>query len=163
VYRPRALEAEDGVPGDFIGGTIAWFAFRDAIKPMGWEKDRAALWWNQFHGRFVALTLAIALVLTIYSFVIYLYRYRGLFSQQGRHAARDSRCSFRAWTSNSSPSAPSFCPASPSTVIPRFWARHWRKVGGRISRRTSVPDEPEAVASAVRMPCSAAARHPTGG
>ena len=68
----------------FIGGTIAWFAFRDAIKPMGWERERAALWWNQFHGGFVAVTLAIALVLTIYSFVIYLYRYRGLFSHQGR-------------------------------------------------------------------------------
>jgi CDP-diacylglycerol--glycerol-3-phosphate 3-phosphatidyltransferase len=68
----------------FIGGTIAWFAFRDAMKPMGWEKERAALWWNQFHGLFVAVTLAIAAVLTVYSFVIYLYRYRGLFSQQGR-------------------------------------------------------------------------------
>lgn len=64
----------------FIGGTIAWFAFRNAIGPMGWEKDRAALWWNQFHGGFVAVTLAIALVLTVYSFVVYLYRYRGLFT-----------------------------------------------------------------------------------
>lgn len=65
----------------FIGGAIAWFAFRDAIRPMGWERDAAARWWNQFHGRFVALSLAIAAVLTVYSFVIYLYRYRGLFSQ----------------------------------------------------------------------------------
>jgi len=65
----------------FIGGTIAWFAFRNAIKPLGWEQDRAALWWNQFHGGFVAVTLFIALVLTVYSFVIYLYRYRDLFSQ----------------------------------------------------------------------------------
>ena len=64
----------------FIGGTIIWFAFRDAIKPLGWEQERAALWWNQFHGGFVAVTLAIALVLTVYSFVIYLYRYRGLFT-----------------------------------------------------------------------------------
>ena len=68
----------------FIGGTIAWFAFRDAIKPMGWEADRTALWWNQFHGGFVAVTLGIAAVLTVYSFVIYMYRYRALFSQQGR-------------------------------------------------------------------------------
>jgi len=68
----------------FIGGTIAWFAFRNAIKPLGWEQERAALWWNQFHGLFVALTLAIALILTIYSFVIYLYRYRGLFSTPPR-------------------------------------------------------------------------------
>lgn len=67
----------------FIGGTIAWFAFRSALKPLGWEKERAALWWNQFHGGFVAVTLAIAAVLTVYSFVVYLYRYRGLFSQQG--------------------------------------------------------------------------------
>jgi hypothetical protein len=51
---------------------------------MGWEKERAALWWNQFHGGFVAVTLAIALFLTVYSFVVYLYRYRGLFSQSGR-------------------------------------------------------------------------------
>ena len=65
----------------FIGGTIAWFAFRDAIKPMGWEQERAALWWNQFHGGFVAVTLAIAAVLTVYSFLIYLYRYRALFSR----------------------------------------------------------------------------------
>lgn len=68
----------------FIGGTIAWFAFRNAIKPMGWEKERAALWWNQFHGGFVAATLAIAAVLTVYSFVIYLYRYRGLFGGASR-------------------------------------------------------------------------------
>lgn len=68
----------------FIGGTIGWFAFRSAIKPMGWEKERAALWWNQFHGGFVALTLGIAAVLTVYSFVIYLYRYRALFSTEGR-------------------------------------------------------------------------------
>lgn len=64
----------------FIGGTIAWFAFKSAIKPMGWEQERAALWWNQFHGGFVAVTLAIAAVLTVYSFVIYIYRYRALFS-----------------------------------------------------------------------------------
>ena len=68
----------------FIGGTIAWFAFRNAIKPLGWEKQRAALWWNQFHGGFVAVTLAIALFLTVYSFVVYLYRYRGLFSNSSR-------------------------------------------------------------------------------
>src|SRR5688572_33505781 len=68
----------------FIGGTIAWFAFRSAVEPMGWERDRTALWWNQFHGGFVAVTLGIALVVTIYSFVIYLYRYRGMFSQQSQ-------------------------------------------------------------------------------
>jgi len=64
----------------FIGATIAWFAFKDAIKPMGWETNRFALGWTEFHGGFVAVTLAIALLLTVYSFVMYLYRNRGLFS-----------------------------------------------------------------------------------
>ncbi len=64
----------------FIGATIAWFAFKDAIKPMGWETNRFALGWTEFHGGFVAVTLAIALVLTVYSFVLYLYRNRRLFS-----------------------------------------------------------------------------------
>ena len=64
----------------FIGATIAWFAFKDAIKPMGWETNRFAQGWTEFHGGFVAVTLAIALVLTVYSFVLYLYRNRGLFS-----------------------------------------------------------------------------------
>jgi hypothetical protein len=48
---------------------------------MGWEREAAARWWNQFHGRFVVVSLAIPAVLTVYSFVIYLYRYRALFSQ----------------------------------------------------------------------------------
>jgi hypothetical protein len=34
--------------------------------------------WRTFHGAFVALTLAIALVLTIYSMLDYLWRYRSL-------------------------------------------------------------------------------------
>ncbi len=68
----------------FIGGAIAWFAFRDAIRPMGWERDAAARWWNQFHGGFVAASLAVAAVLTVYSFLIYLYRYRSLFSMEHR-------------------------------------------------------------------------------
>jgi CDP-diacylglycerol--glycerol-3-phosphate 3-phosphatidyltransferase len=63
----------------FIGAIILWFAFRDARRPLGWEQSRYANWWNQFHGSVVALTLAIATALTIYSFVVYLYRHRALF------------------------------------------------------------------------------------
>jgi CDP-diacylglycerol--glycerol-3-phosphate 3-phosphatidyltransferase len=62
----------------FIGGTLAWFAFRDAVRPMGWQSSPFALWWHQFHGGFVAATLGIALTLTIYSFVVYLVQYRRL-------------------------------------------------------------------------------------
>lgn len=63
----------------FIGATIAWFAFRDAWRPLGFGDTAFGRFWNEFHGAFVAVMLAIALALTIYSFVIYIYRYRHLF------------------------------------------------------------------------------------
>ncbi|MGE5688294.1 MAG: CDP-diacylglycerol--glycerol-3-phosphate 3-phosphatidyltransferase [Gemmatimonadota bacterium] len=64
----------------FIGATIAWFAFRDARKPLGWEHNRIAEYWNEFHGGFVAVTLAVAALLTVYSFAVYIYRFRDLLS-----------------------------------------------------------------------------------
>ncbi|MEP6572564.1 MAG: CDP-diacylglycerol--glycerol-3-phosphate 3-phosphatidyltransferase [Gemmatimonadota bacterium] len=67
----------------YIGATFFWFAFRDARKPMGWEHNRYAYWWNEFHGSVVALTLAMATVLTVYSFAVYMYRYRGLITGKG--------------------------------------------------------------------------------
>jgi len=62
----------------FIGATIAWFAFRDARKPLGWEHNRYAQWWNEFHGGFVAVALVLAAALTVYSFGVYIYRHRHL-------------------------------------------------------------------------------------
>src|SRR5688572_27535417 len=41
----------------FIASIIAWFAFKDAIKPLGWEKSAFARFWTDFHGGFVAITL----------------------------------------------------------------------------------------------------------
>lgn len=67
----------------YIGATFFWFAFRDARKPMGWEHNRYAYWWNEFHGSVVALTLAMATVLTVYSFAVYMYKYRGLITGKG--------------------------------------------------------------------------------
>jgi len=61
----------------FIGATIAWFAWKDAVaelKLAGWAREV----WEQFHGTVVAVTLAGAVVLTIYSLGVYLYRYRQL-------------------------------------------------------------------------------------
>ncbi|MGH7699087.1 MAG: CDP-diacylglycerol--glycerol-3-phosphate 3-phosphatidyltransferase, partial [Gemmatimonadales bacterium] len=63
----------------FIGATIAWFAWKDAVAQhrwAGWFRDV----WDQFHGAVVAVTLAGAVVLTVYSLGVYLYRYRALFS-----------------------------------------------------------------------------------
>jgi len=62
----------------FIGATIAWFAWKDAIAQMHLAGDFRNFW-DQFHGWFVAITLAGAIVLTIYSLLVYLYRYRALF------------------------------------------------------------------------------------
>lgn len=66
----------------FVGAIILWFAFRDARKPLGWDHNRFANFWNTFHGTFVTVVLAIATALTIYSFVVYIYRYRRLLSQR---------------------------------------------------------------------------------
>ncbi len=68
----------------FIGATIAWFAFRNAFRPFGWDAVPFGRFWNEFHGGFVAVTLAIALTLTITSFVTYLYRYRDIFTTPRR-------------------------------------------------------------------------------
>jgi CDP-diacylglycerol--glycerol-3-phosphate 3-phosphatidyltransferase len=73
-----AGKAKAVVQNIFIGATIAWFAWKDAIaelKLAGAFRDL----WDQFHGRFVAVTLAGAIVLTVYSLGVYLYRYRALF------------------------------------------------------------------------------------
>lgn len=61
----------------FIGATIAWFAWKDAVaelKLAGWFREV----WEQFHGTVVAVTLAGAVILTVYSLGVYLYRYRAL-------------------------------------------------------------------------------------
>jgi CDP-diacylglycerol--glycerol-3-phosphate 3-phosphatidyltransferase len=61
----------------FIGATLAWFAWKDAVaelKLAGWFRDV----WDQFHAIVVAVTLLVAVVLTIYSLGHYLYKYRYL-------------------------------------------------------------------------------------
>lgn len=65
------------VQNAFIGATIAWFAWRDALAQYRWT----GWWrttWDEFHGWFVTITLAGAIVLTVYSLLVYLYRYRTL-------------------------------------------------------------------------------------
>ena len=72
-----AGKAKALVQNIFIGATIAWFAWKDAIAEL---KLAGAFrnFWDQFHGWFVAVTLAGAIVLTVYSLFVYLYRYRAL-------------------------------------------------------------------------------------
>jgi CDP-diacylglycerol--glycerol-3-phosphate 3-phosphatidyltransferase len=63
----------------FIGATILWFAWKDLADAHGWQRGRLGAFWERFHGGFVAVTLAVAILITVYSLAHYLYRYRDLF------------------------------------------------------------------------------------
>ena len=63
----------------FIGATILWFAWRDLAATYGWRRGWVGGLWDRVHGWVVAITLAVAVLLTVYSLGIYLYRYRSLF------------------------------------------------------------------------------------
>jgi len=62
----------------FVGATIAWFAWKDLLVEMRWTGHLRDAW-DRLHGAVVALTLLVAVVLTVYSLAAYLYRYRALF------------------------------------------------------------------------------------
>src|ERR671919_49868 len=81
---PGKLKAT--VQAVFIGATIAWFAWKDMVaqlKLAGWWHDV----WERFHGTFVAVTLAGAVILTVSSLVQYAYRYRALLRGGGAGGA----------------------------------------------------------------------------
>ncbi|HXQ30119.1 MAG TPA: CDP-diacylglycerol--glycerol-3-phosphate 3-phosphatidyltransferase [Gemmatimonadales bacterium] len=61
----------------FIGATIAWFAWKDALAAHRWAGSFRNFW-DEFHGTVVAVTLGGAVLMTVYSLVVYIYRYRAL-------------------------------------------------------------------------------------
>ena len=61
----------------FIGGEIFWLVLRSRALERGWDSPFWSFW-KVFHGSYVAVTLAIALLLTVYSLAVYLWRYRSL-------------------------------------------------------------------------------------
>lgn len=67
----------------FIGAAILWYAFQAAAADRGWD---GGFWegWQAFHFGFCVLTLAIAVVLTVYSLLVYLWGYRSLVLSGGR-------------------------------------------------------------------------------
>lgn len=66
----------------FIGTTIFWFALRTAASDYGWA---GGFWqfWLTFHGFVLITSLAIAVVLTVYSLVVYLTRWQRLLRTPG--------------------------------------------------------------------------------
>ncbi len=63
----------------FIGATILWFAWKDMAADFGWRQGWLGTWWERLHGAVVAITLGIAILLTVYSLGVYIYRHRSLF------------------------------------------------------------------------------------
>jgi hypothetical protein len=59
----------------FIGTTIFWFALRTAGATNGWAGDA---WrnWQLFHASVLIVTLTIAVLLTVYSMLVYLWEWR---------------------------------------------------------------------------------------
>lgn len=61
----------------FIGGFLLWLPLSQMASDQGWT---SGLWtaWSLFHRLWVGVTLLIAVVLTVYSLLDYLWRYRSL-------------------------------------------------------------------------------------
>jgi CDP-diacylglycerol--glycerol-3-phosphate 3-phosphatidyltransferase len=68
----------------FIGAAILWYALQSAARERNWS---GGTWeaWKWFHAAFTAVTLAIAVLLTVYSLYVYLRDFRTL--STGRNAA----------------------------------------------------------------------------
>src|SRR5213594_4347805 len=75
-------KAKAVVQNVFIGATIAWFAWKDALAAHRWAGSFRNFW-DRFHGYFVSITLAGAVLLTVYSLIVYLYRYCALLKGGG--------------------------------------------------------------------------------
>jgi CDP-diacylglycerol---glycerol-3-phosphate 3-phosphatidyltransferase len=62
----------------FIGGVLFWYPLITVVDERGWSS--AVVWrmWSAFHGMWIAATLAAALLLTVYSMLDYLWRYRSV-------------------------------------------------------------------------------------
>lgn len=61
----------------FTGGLLLWYPLLLVAGARGWG---GGVWraWSLFHGVFVAVALGLAVVLTVYSMLDYLWRYRSL-------------------------------------------------------------------------------------
>ncbi len=61
----------------FIGGLILWYALQTEAQKVGWSGTLWS-WFEAFHALWVAVTLALAVGLTVYSLGVYLWQYRRL-------------------------------------------------------------------------------------
>ncbi len=61
----------------FIGAAILWYALQSKARADGWD---GPVWagWQQFHFGFTVVALTVAVVLTVYSLVVYMRSFRTL-------------------------------------------------------------------------------------
>lgn len=70
----------------FVGGILLWYPLRQMATDRGWTGTSAWTAWSFVHRVWVGVTLALAVFLTVYSLVDYVWRYRGLFTGSGNRA-----------------------------------------------------------------------------
>ena len=67
----------------FIGGLLFWYPLVMIVDERGWSSTAAWKVWAAFHGMWIAATLTAALLLTVYSMLDYLWRYRSVVGIRG--------------------------------------------------------------------------------
>jgi len=68
----------------FSGALLLWYVLARSARDRGWEGELLWSIWSEFHGAVVAVSLAVALVLTVYSMGVYAVQNRALFTREGR-------------------------------------------------------------------------------
>jgi CDP-diacylglycerol--glycerol-3-phosphate 3-phosphatidyltransferase len=66
----------------FIGGLLLLYPLRLVADSRGWQGPLVDFWFR-FHNAWVSITLAVAIVLTVYSMLDYLWSYRSLVGVRG--------------------------------------------------------------------------------
>ncbi len=66
----------------FSGSLLLWYALVRWAPNEWWIESRSWMAWTAFHGAVTALTLAVALFLTVYSLGVYLVQHRALFRRR---------------------------------------------------------------------------------
>ncbi len=64
----------------YIGSQILWLALRQHALDREWDTPCWSFW-KMFHGSVVAISLAVAVLLTAYSLLVYLWQYRTLITR----------------------------------------------------------------------------------
>jgi len=61
----------------FVGALLLWYPLRQLAEAHSWDGALWGFWWG-LHGAWVGLTLLVAIVLTVYSMLDYLWSYRSV-------------------------------------------------------------------------------------